>query len=180
MNEKIRRLSPHYKPVQIAYFVNDIRAAAKMMADTLGAGPFYVIDHIELEWGIHRGQACQFLHSSAYGQWGDVMMELIQQDEEGPSPFRDMFAPGQEGLHHTACFVDSLDETLDQYAQQGYPTAARAMAKLGTEFAFIDTTPLMGHMIEVYVADETLLGFYDSVKTASHNWMGDDAVRTIG
>jgi hypothetical protein len=108
------------------------------------------------------------------------MMELVQQDQEGPSPFRDMFAPGQEGLHHTACFVDSLQETLDAYARQGYPTAARAMSKLGTEFAFIDTTALLGHMLEVYVADETLAGFYDFVRTASQNWNGDDPVRNLG
>ena len=180
MTEKVKLISPHCKPVQIAYFVNDIYAAARKMAETLGAGPFFVIDRIELDWGIHRGEPCQFLHSSAYGQWGEVMMELVQQDHEGPSPFRDMFAPGQEGLHHTACFVDSLDETLDQYAQQGYPTAARAMSKLGTEFAFIDTRALMGHMLEVYVADKTLAGFYDSVKTASHHWTGDDVIRKMG
>lgn len=170
---------PSYKPVQIAYFVTDIRAAARKMASTFGAGPFFAIDRIELDWGEHRGNPCQFLHSSAYGQWGDVMMELVQQDEEGPSPFRDLFAPGQEGLHHVACFVDSVDDTLGRYAQLGFPTAARAMSKIGTEFAFIDTTALLGHMLEIYVADETLAGFYDFVKTASQGWDGVDPVRDI-
>ena len=88
--------------VQVAYFVSDVRAAARQMHRRFGAGPFFVADRIDLAWGSHRGEPREFLHSSAYGQWGDVMMELVQQDEEGPSPFRDLYGPGEEGIHH--CF----------------------------------------------------------------------------
>jgi len=59
-----------------------------------------------------------------------------------------------------AYFVESLDDSIAQYEQLGYPLAARANAKLGTEFAFIDTRKLLGHMLEIYVDDETLTGFY--------------------
>ena len=85
---------PIIRPVQMAYFVGDIRASARWAAQTLAAGPFFVIDRIELEWGEHRGKRCDFLHSSAYGQWGEVMLEFVQQDEEGPSPFRDLYGTG--------------------------------------------------------------------------------------
>ena len=166
------------KPVQLAYFVTDIRTSASYMADRFGAGPFTVIDRIELEWGEHRGQRCDFLHSSAYGQWGEVMMELVQQDIEGPSPFRDLYAPGQEGLHHVACFVNSVAETIAEYEAAGHPLAARAMTATGTEFAFIDTSALMGHMLEIYVADEGLRGFYDYVRNAAAGWDGTDPIRT--
>jgi hypothetical protein len=142
-----------------------------------GAGPFFVVDNIELEWGEHRGKACSFVHSSAYGQWGDVMMELVQQDSEGPSPFRDIYGPGEEGLHHVACFVDSMDGSISRFAALGYPAAARARAMVGTEFAFIDTRKTLGHMIEIYVPDDTLSGFYNFVKEASLDWDGSDPVR---
>mgnify|MGYP000432675847 CR=1 FL=1 len=162
----------HHKPVQVAYFVNDIRVAATAMAASTGAGPFYVIDKIELAWAEHRHTACDFVHSSAYGQWGDIMVELVQQDSVGPSPFRDMYKAGEEGIHHVACFVDSLDDSIALYEQMGYPLASRAKAKLGTEFAFIDTRKLLGHMLEIYVADETLTGFYELIKQASIDWHG--------
>jgi hypothetical protein len=168
-----------YKPVQIAYFVSDIRHAAEKMSSITGAGPFFVMDNIELEWGLHRNKPCDFLHSSAYGQWGDVMMELVQQDSDGPSPFRDLYPPGQEGVHHVACFVDSLDATIEQYEKLGYPLAARAKAKIGTEFAFIDISQATGHMLEIYVADENLLGFYRFVKAASSNWDGSQLLRSL-
>ena len=166
-------------PVQIAYFVSDIRKAAKKMTAMTGAGPFFVVDNIELEWGEHRSESCSFVHSSAYGQWGDVMMELVQQDSDGPSPFRDMYGPGEEGMHHVACFIDSIDDTVSEFAALGYRVAARAKAKIGTEFAFIDTSKTLGHMIEIYVADETLSGFYSFVKQASVDWDLSDPVRSL-
>ena len=73
--------------VQIAYFADDAAAAARNMVERVGAGPFFLVERIQLAWGEHRGKPHKFLHSSAYGQWGDVMVEFVQQDEEGPSPF---------------------------------------------------------------------------------------------
>lgn len=165
--------------VQVAYFVTDAREAAERMAHTFGAGPFYVIDRIELAWGEHRGSPQDFLHSSAYGQWGDVMMELVQQDREGPSPFRDMYAAGEEGIHHVATMVDSLPETYTHYAERGFELAARAETKTGTEFAFVDTVAALGHMVEVYERSEALLGFYRFVREASTGWDGEDPVRSL-
>ena len=168
------------RPVQLAYFVNDIREAASRAAETVGAGPFFVIDRIELEWGEHRGERCEFLHSSAYGQWGELMMELVQQDEEGPSPFRDLYAPGEEGLHHIASFVSSVEETIEAYQNLGCPLAARAVTKNGgSEFAFIDTTARNGHMLEIYEPTEALSGFYAYVRKASLGWDGRDPVRGL-
>ena len=166
--------------VQVAYFVSDARAAAERMARTFGAGPFFVADRIELAWGEHRGRPQDFLHSSAYGQWGDVMMELVQQDREGPSPFRDMYAPGEEGIHHVATLVDSLAETYDHYKDRGFAIAARAETLTGTEFAFVDTVPVLGHMVEIYERSDALLGFYAFVREASRGWDGTDPVRSVG
>ena len=110
-------IKPDFEICQVAYFVPDIRAAARQMTDTFGAGPFFVIDRIELAWGEHRGENCPFVHSSAYGQWGEVMMELVQQDSDGASPFRDLYAPGQSGLHHVATMVDDRCTVADVTAE---------------------------------------------------------------
>ncbi len=166
--------------VQVAYFVEDAQASAERMARTFGAGPFFFLERIELAWGEHRGMPCQFVHSSAYGQWGPVMMELVQQDEEGPSPFRDLYGPGKEGIHHVATMVDSLPETYRHYADRGFEIAARAETLTGTEFAFVDTVSALGHMVEVYEASETLLGFYAMVRQAAEGWDGDAPLRRLG
>lgn len=167
-------------PVQVAYFVDDCREAAATMARDLGAGPFFVIERIELAQALHRGQAQTFIHSSAYGQWGGLMMELVSQDEPGPSPFRDMFAEGETGLHHLAFFVQSLSDTYRHVEQAGFEIATRATTLNGTEFGFIDAVSSLGHMLEVYEPSDGLQQFYAMVREASFDWQGDDPVRKLG
>ena len=166
--------------VQVAYFVPDARAAAERMVASHGAGPFHIIDRIELEWGELRGEPCDFLHTSAYGQWGDLMMELVQQDVEGPSPFREMYGPGETGIHHVATMVDDLASTYDALPGAGLELAARALTKTGTEFAFVDTVATQGHMTEIYERSTGLVRFYDFVRDAAQDWDGSDPVRTLG
>lgn len=165
--------------VQIAYFVNDARAAAQSMHRQYGAGPFFLLERIELAWGEHRGRPQTFVHTSAYGQWGPLMMELVQQDEEGPSPFRDLFAPGEQGLHHMAMMVESMPDTYAFCKDAQLEIAARAATANGTEFAFIDTVARQGHMLEVYEGSEALKGFYAMVRKASENWDGSDILRPL-
>ena len=155
------------KICQIAYFVDDVREAVPKMHQTFGAGPFLVSDNIQLAWAELRGIAGNFVHTSAYGQWGDVMMELVQQDSEGPSPFRDMFEPGQQGIHHVAVMVDSMKEAYEHFASQGFDVAAKAETTSGVEFAFIDTVEKFGHMIEIYERSEQLAAFYQYIREAS-------------
>jgi hypothetical protein len=165
--------------VQIAYFVTDIRLAAEKMTRTLGAGPFFIAENIELAWGEHRGESCKFLHSSAFGQCGDIMMELVQQDREGPSPFRDMYAAGQEGIHHVATIVDSVADSCRHFAEQGFPTATRAETLTGIQFTFIDTVPVLGHMLEVYEGSEPMQDLYAMVREASRDWDGTGVIRPL-
>ena len=107
------------------------------------------------------------------------MMELVQQESDGPSPFRDLYAPGQSGLHHVATMVDSLEETYQHFASVNIPLATRAMTKTGTEFSFLDATASLGHFIEVYEKSESLLGFYEHVRQAASGWQGDHVLRNV-
>jgi len=72
---------------QVAYYVPDARAAALQHAAAFGSGPFFVADHIPLTLARYRGKPGVFDHTSAYGQWGDVMLELVQVNSKEPSVF---------------------------------------------------------------------------------------------
>ena len=63
--------------VQVAYAVEDVRAAARSFAERVGAGPFFVRHHDLPRRVDHRGRPGAFDHSSAYGQWGAVQVELV-------------------------------------------------------------------------------------------------------
>ena len=100
-------------PVQIAYVVPDIETAAHQWAEQFGAGPFLVNRHIAVTNVVHRGQPAVFDHTSAYGQWGDLMVELVHDHGTGPSVVRERFAAHESGLHHMAYMVDHLDSALE-------------------------------------------------------------------
>jgi catechol 2,3-dioxygenase-like lactoylglutathione lyase family enzyme len=167
-------------PVQIAYHVRDVRAAARRAAEATGAGPFFIAERIPLAESVHRGSDCPFVHTSAYGQSGAVMLEFVQQDEEGPSPFRDLYAPEEEGIHHVAYFAADLDEAIAHLERLGHVLATRAVTVTGQTFAFVDATPTLGHMIELYEPTDGLTGFYELVRRAAEEWDGSDPLRAVG
>lgn len=171
--------SPVSGIVQIAYHVPDIDAAARDFSARFGWGPFFILRHIPLASCTYRGAPGAFDHSSAYGQAGPVMVELVQQHNDGPSAVRDMYGPAEFGLHHMASFTDNLQDSLDRYAAAGFPTAMRALSKAGVEFAFVDLRATHGHMLELYEPSRPLAGFYKMVREAAENWDGSDPVRDL-
>jgi hypothetical protein len=166
--------------VQNAYVVNDVFKSAERMVELVGAGPFFVLEHIALSESLYRGKPVHFDHTSAYGQCGPIMIELVQQNNDAPSAFRDMYAPGEEGLHHVASFVKDFDAEVDRYAALGFEAANLATTTGGTRFAYIDTTSLLGHMVEFYEDDQGVRDFYAMVAAASVDWDGSDPVRVLG
>lgn len=164
---------------QIAYFVNDVRAAALAHSRTFGSGPFFVADHIPLKSCLHRGVPAPLDHSSAYGQWNSVMIEFVQQNNAGPSVFRDIFPDGREGFHHIALIVDHLDRARERCEAAGFPTALEAEMNDGFRFLMMDAVARYGHMIELYEAAPVLTDFYAFVRHAAADFDGTDIVRDI-
>ena len=107
------------------------------------------------------------------------MVELMQDHGDGPSAVRDMYSPGQEGLHHMACFVDDVEAETARLNDLGYPTAMTGMAFGRTRFHFIDMVAEWGHMLELYRPSDALVGFYDFVAESHRNWDGSDPVRVV-
>ena len=160
-------------PVQIAYATDDVHAAARRWA-ARGTGPFFVIEHIALTDVEIDGAPATFDHSSAYGQWGSVMVELVQQHHPGPDP-----VVGESGIHHIASFVDDFDTADAALAADGFPRRLMATTSGGQAFAFNDSRSSMGHLLEIYEQTDRLDAFYAMVRVASDNWTGDDPVRVL-
>jgi catechol 2,3-dioxygenase-like lactoylglutathione lyase family enzyme len=166
-------------PVQIAYHVPDPEAAARELSARRGWGPFFLLEHIPLARCRYRGAPAVFDHSSAYGQAGDLMVELITQHGDAPSPLRDRFAAHERGVHHVACFVDDLAAALAAQRAQGFAIALEAATTNGTEFAMVDTSAELGHMLELYERAK-LAPFYAMVREAARGWDGREPVRRLG
>lgn len=148
-------------PVQIAYAVPpaaDLRAAASGFRSRTGAGPFLVVDHVQLESATVDGIPSTFDHSSAYGQWGSVMVELVQEHSNptlGPSI----------GIHHLAFMVDSLEASIATCHDHGWTVLLDATTVGGVRFVFCDARHDHGHLIEMYEATPALTAFYARIRS---------------
>jgi catechol 2,3-dioxygenase-like lactoylglutathione lyase family enzyme len=157
--------------VQIAYAADDVIADAERFAASTGAGPFFVLRHIPLVSSRVHGVDAPFDHSSAYGQWGPLMVELVH--EHTPA----VVEPGR--VHHLAFMVPSLDSAAAWCESHGWPEVLRAATSGGQSFAFHDARAERGHLIELYEPSDRLLGFYAMVADAAAGWDGADPVRIL-
>lgn len=173
--------APDLSVRQLAYYVPDIVDAARAHSQQFGSGPFFTFENVPLLSNSHRGVERAWNHSSAYGQWGDVMVEFVTQHSADPSVIFDIYpaGSGRYGLHHTACFVDNLDEAIARFEVAGLPLAQISETTTGTRFAFVDASATLGHMIELYAKDAGIEEFYWMVKDAARDWDGSDPVRPL-
>jgi Glyoxalase/Bleomycin resistance protein/Dioxygenase superfamily len=162
--------------VQIAYAVADVRAAARSMAERVGAGPFFVRHHDLPRHVDHNGSSAEFDHSSAYGQWGAIQVELVEVHSASPSSLADI-VQRTSGIHHVARFVDSLDDEQRRLTAAGWPPVMTAETASGLRYAFHDSRPQLGHLLEVYEPTDAVLRLYGMVADAAAGWQGDDPVR---
>ena len=158
-------------PVQVAYAVDDVVLAAQRWV-ARGVGPFFVIEHIELRSVRVRGVSGTFDHSSAYAQWGPLMVELICQHSGGQNP-----VVGTTGVHHIAHFVDDFAAASAALTARGDAEAMYAETGSGMPFAFHDARAEHGHFVEIYERTERLGRFYEMVRDASVRWNGADPIR---
>jgi hypothetical protein len=165
--------------VQIAYHVPDPEAAAAQFAARLGWGPFFYLEHIALASCRYRGAPASFDHSSAYGQAGEIMVELITQHDDSSSVLRELFDRSSTGIHHVAHFVPSLETTLAEARAERIEVALEACTVTGTAFAMLDCCEAQGHMIELYEGRDELLKFYRYVRQAAESWDGSRPLRRL-
>lgn len=160
-------------PVQIAYAVDDVESAAARWVER-DIGPFFVRQHIEVVNARLRGRPGVFDHSSAFAQWGEMMIELIQQHDGGTDPI-----VGSSGIHHVAHFVDNVADASAILRDSGRPEVLYGETSTGMPFAFHDALAERGHLIEIYERTPALSRFYEMVRAAAVGWDGSDPVRRL-
>jgi hypothetical protein len=166
---------------QIAYYVPDIRQAAKEHSRVFGSGPFYVADQIRFASATYRGEPTEWDHSAAFGQWGDVMIEFTQQNNIGDSVLTDVFpaGSGRTGLHHLGFFVDDPVSYARTMEHEGYSLAFHGVLPNGMEVRMIDARAQYGHMLEIYQPTSALTDIFDFIRDQARTFDGSDPIRSV-
>ena len=169
-----------FETFQNSFVVPDIKAALKHWVENMGVGPFYLYDHLDLGNITYRGKPADLDASLALAQSGGVQIELIEQHNDGPSAYRDLFGPGESGFHHVGVWVDDYDGAVAHYASLGYEAATTGGAPdIGGRFAYVDTSRDFGVMVELVERKQDVVDFQNMLIEAARNWDGSDPVRLV-
>lgn len=171
--------NPDFGPaMQMAWVVNDLEASMQRWIEQQGAGPFYVMRHCNLSNVRYRGQPATVDIDVAIAQSGGVQIELIRQNDDLPSCYRDMYRQGEEGFHHICYLVDDLAGALAHFGKVGMPAAIEG--NFGdVSFAYVDTRPGIGCMTELVGRHPDIEAFFKMIVDASLDWDGRDPIRYL-
>jgi catechol 2,3-dioxygenase-like lactoylglutathione lyase family enzyme len=162
----------------IGYVVEDLAAAAERFAAHFGAGPFYAIEHLIFDEVTYRGEPAVYDHSSAFGRWGPIIVELTEVHDAQPAGLRDALISPRAGVGHVAWLADSLEDEVARLQAAGF--VPFHTGRTGPASAvWLDAGSQLGHPIEVLQRRDELEGFYAMVKAAGEGWDGQGPYRPI-
>jgi hypothetical protein len=172
-------LLPPVQVAQIGYVVADIEAAGRRLHELYRLGPIFRTQPHPLRDVVHRGAATPVEIETAFAQSGDVQIELIQQTSAGPSAYRDQFGEGEHGLHHVATWSTDYEAEKQAYLDAGYEIAMEMGGYGDYRICYVDTRPLLGHMLELYPDEPGLRRMYAYVRERTAAWDGAELFQPL-
>ena len=165
-------------PIQSAWVVNDLEAAAERWSTTLGIGPFFRARYRPDDFRevIYRDAPGELAMNTAITYAGGRQIELIEPVGDAPSPYRDTVPAGNEGFHHLCIWSTDVDADVAHYAALGFGCAVRARVGSGRRFAYVDTTPALGGMLELLEHDASIADLFDSWQRRCADWDGKELI----
>jgi len=166
-----------YRLFQLGFYVDDVVAAAERWTRVFGVGPFSLLPR-RISSSTYRGRTCPIDVQVAAAQAGPVQIELVQQFDDQPSIYRDLFPSGAIGLHQLCTVTDDYDAKRAHYVDLGYEIVSEIDAH-GFRVAYVDTTADFGFFTEVVASSPAILEQFARLSRMAEDWDGRDPVRIL-
>lgn len=165
--------------VQIAYLPEDFDAALKYWTETVGVGPFFLLENVRLGEMKYRGTPSDAVFSIAIGYWGDIQIELIRAENDAPSIYSGEYAV-KDRVHHVCIFVESIEQARRACAEVGAEILVEGKVGDTGEVIYVDAGGGPGHVIELLQPMAGSEGLFAMMKDAARDWDGSDSLRVVG
>ena len=165
--------------IQLAYLPSDFDATLKYWTETMGVGPFYLMENVQLGEMKYRGVPTASVFSIAIAYWGDIQIELIRPENDAPSIYNGEYAV-RDRLHHFCIFVESMAEARKACAAIGAEVLVEGKVGDSGEVIYVDAGGGPGHVIEMLQPMTGSEGLFQMIKDAAKDWDGSDPLRPLG
>jgi hypothetical protein len=159
----------------VGYVLDDLRTGVEGFARDVGAGPFFAMEHIPFDAVTFDGGTAVYDHSSAFGAWGQILVELTQVHDVQPAGLARALTRAGGGLGHLAWLVDDLAGETARLEAAGL--RCFHTGRTGPVSAAWFEGPPFGHPVEVLQRCPEILGFYTMVREAAEGWDGSEPFR---
>ncbi len=163
--------------MQIAFVPDDFDAALAHWTDVMGVGPFYLIENIQLEDMRYLGEPSNCVFTLALAYWGDMQIELIRQENDAPSIYRD--AKGG-ALHHMCILTGDIAEAKATALAAGCKLLVEAKVGDDGGVIYVDPGGGPGSIVEILQPATGSDALFSMIKAASVGWDGSEPVRRLG
>ncbi len=121
--------------------------------------------------------------SLALANWGDLQIEVIQQDDDHPTAWRDFLASGREGFQHVSSWLTRAEyDAIMARAQTAGPPVMHegVVPRIGERFAYLatDNGP-GGFLFEPADVMDTCDPMMQMIANAAKDWDGRDPIRDL-
>ncbi len=165
-----------YDFFQEAYFVNDVEEACIKWNRLYGAGPFVLVPHHKTDEFTYRGTPQEADVSYAFGYLGSMMIQFIAQHDDTPSIYRDMYAAGEEGFHHSGILVNDYAAEKQRLFDMGFEMACELHAD-DVDACYFDTRAYSGGFTELHDDPPHILSAFAGWRRAHELYKpGDPAI----
>ena len=134
--------------LELCQVVADLEPALDHWTGTIGAGPFFVFDVPVLPGQLYRGAPTEVSMKVAFGFSGGLLIELLQQTNDGASVFREMLKASGHGYHHVM-LRGPYDTNFARLSAKGHEVAFSGQMPSGERFCLLDTSAADGAFIEL-------------------------------
>ena len=162
---------------QLAWVPDNFEAGLDYWINTMGVGPFHLIDDVKISNPIFNGAPSEAKIGLALSYWGDMQIELVRQYNGAPSIYETQPYKGTSGLHHVCLFVDDVGHAIKVVESAGGKIIFSGGTKEGDMFyAFMGE----GHpLVEVIHLGPNRAASFKRMKQACADWDGSDPIRPV-
>jgi catechol 2,3-dioxygenase-like lactoylglutathione lyase family enzyme len=164
--------------MQLAFVPSDFDETLRFWTETMGAGPFFVLEHNVPEWAQYNGVDTRPDITMALGHWGDLQIEVIKQLNDAPSPYLDWRRAGGEGLHHVCVLVDDMAAAKRTCTASGGKVVYDGRAG-ETLWSYVETGGGAGSILEMIQHAPPSRALMDMIRDAARGWDGRDPIRPL-
>lgn len=171
-----RQLPTDRTVFQNAWVVDDCEKTCMKWVNQMGVGPFFITEYTtQFSEMTYRGKPGKLSMIVALAQAGNVQIEIIQPTVD-QCAYRDSVPRGTDAFHHMCVWTHDIDADTAYFAGLGYPAAN--LGRTGNiAFAYYDTRPLMGCMLEVVTFNDSVAGRFAQIAEAAKGWDGTNPLR---